>query len=192
METTNKTVTIPESWNEVSLDNYQEILSLDNDEDRTNHIIAILLDEDVDVVRRMDWNSHQTIMEKLSWTNQYPDEKRLNMEVVVLGETFHLIDMNDLLVGEWIDLMNYCKDHINNLHKIFSILYRDKDGKTRKGIEASFKKAMIGDLYGALVFFSHLENKSMMNIQICLYNEMMEEKRKTNKWRRLMKRNRYA
>lgn len=173
MELKTMTITVPDSWSDVTISQYQEILGLEDDMNRTNNIISILLNEDVEVIKHMDRDSRANIMSHLSWTNTLPDEKKYKVEVTVNGKQFYLMNLNDLLIGEWIDLQFYCKDYIVNFHKIMNILYRNNTESNNN--EELFKEyMMIGDVYGSIVFFSIIASKLILNMQTYLFNQMQE------------------
>lgn len=170
-----KTVKVPDSWSEVTIGQYQEIASLE--EDKTDNTISILIDEDIEVVKKMTPESYRAISSKLEWVIKAPDETRYNLEVKAGSKTFYFKDLNKLTIGERIDLDNYCKDYVNNLHKIFAVFYREEHGK-RSDPDFFKNNVMIGDVYGALVFFSIIGTKSIPIIQNYLTLRWMKTKRK--------------
>ena len=61
-----KTINVPDSWNEVTIEEFQEINSIDNDnKNKSLEIISILTDRDVEEIRTYDMQSLNRIVEAL-------------------------------------------------------------------------------------------------------------------------------
>jgi hypothetical protein len=159
------TLNFPNNWNEVSLYKFQEIISLPDDEDKTNSIIAILADVDIEIVEKFSVESRIKVMELLQWVKEWPNEKEYKVKIKIDDIDFYLQDYNELLIGERIDLKNYDKERYKNLHHIFSILYKPENTKVRDVGDLFNDKVMIGDVYGALVFFCLIANRSVETMQ---------------------------
>lgn len=196
-----KKITVPESWQEVTIAQYQEIAALDQetpDGVRLVEMISILIDEDPEVIRHTDLESLNRIAQHLEWTQKLPDEAWYKPIITIDGIEYGFVPrLTELTVGEWIDLEHYVLDVNSNMHKIFSVLYRplvtafndrdriiepynSEDADRRADL---FKtKAKIGDVYGALVFFSLIVNESTKTMQDYLRLEVkrmsLERKRK--------------
>lgn len=172
-------VNVPESWNEVTIEQFQEISSLQDGEEKHIEIASIFLDEDPELIKKLDAPSQIKVFSLLSWTNQLPSDAEYKPIIEIDGEKYGFISrLSDLSIGEWIDLENYLQDSAKNMHRIFAILYRplicsynDKDRllepyeveSARARAELFKEKAMIGHIYGAMVFFSLIE-KSYIKI----------------------------
>lgn len=175
-------VMVPDGWSEVSIGQYQEIASLttDNPSSRFIEIISILIDEDPEVIRSMEIGSLGRVIDHLEWTNRIPDEAWYKPIINVDGVEYGFLPkLTGLTTGEWIDLEHYLTDVNENLHKIFAVLYRplvtafndrdrivegyDPDSAERRA-NVFKEKAMVGDVYGALVFFSLIVRESMRTI----------------------------
>lgn len=178
-------VLIPESWNEVTVGQYQEFAQATNDVDR----VSILLDEDPEVVRKCDPQSMTKILSNLSWVKNLPEQHKYKLFIEIDNVEYRLVhNLNGFSLGEWVDMDEYQKDPDNNLHLIFSMLYRplgeyrSEDVKPRA--ELFRERAMIGDLYGSLVFFSLVAAKSTPSIQRYLIRtsllKMKRRKKKEN------------
>lgn len=145
-----KQIILPDNWSEVTVKQFQSLNSIDeNDTYRTEMIIKILSGGDLDVISSMDTNSRRRVVDSLSWTNVFPDEKYYKTEIAINNIVYTICDFNDLSTGQWIDLENYFKEPIDNLHKIISIFYGCKNSDL-------FLDVNIGDVYQSVVFFSNI------------------------------------
>lgn len=194
MET--KTITVLDGWHEVTIGQYQEISLLNSDDpsDKMIEVISILTDEDPIDIRKMEITSLTRIMQHLVWTNNLPDDANYKPIIMIDGIEYGFISrLTDLTVGDWIDLEHYLMDPNTNMHNIFATLYRplvmafnDRDRLLEVETTNSFSdraelfksKAMIGDVYGAFVFFSLIVNESTKTIQEYLANQIMETEMK--------------
>lgn len=192
METETKTIQVLDGWHEVTIGQYQEIASLDveNQTDKMIEIVSILTNEDSMNTRKMDLTSLNRIIQHLAWSNKLPDDAVYKPIIVIDGFEYGFISrLTDLSVGEWIDLEHYLADLNNNLHRIFAILYRplvtafnDSDRILENYDSAMLEsraqlfsdKVMITDVYGAFVFFSIIVKESMLTIQDYLINQVAE------------------
>lgn len=180
-----KKVKVPDSWDEVTVGQFQEFVESKRDYEK----VSVLLDEDPEEVRKYDPQSMSRVAEALSWISALPDQNRYREFIEIDGVEYRLVkNLNGFSLGEWVDMDEYFKDEMRNLHLIFSMLYRPigeyraEDVQTRA--ELFQDKAMIGHLYGSLIFFSHVETKSTSCIQrslILSYLRRMKQKRKEEK-----------
>lgn len=155
-------INLPDSWSQVTVEQYSNIKGL-NITDNLIEIVSVLSGETVATVETFAPESWPTIIDKMAWYFKLPEEK-LNKAITIEEKEYFMMNLSDLTIREWIDLSAYIRDQKNNLHKIFSVLY--------KGDPEVFMKANIADLYGALVFFSHIENEYLINLQNYLMNQM--------------------
>lgn len=175
-------ITLPDNWNEVNIEQYMEIANLEENEHKTNSVIAILSNQDEDVISKMTVESRANILTHLSWIFNPPSESEYKRQVIIDGINFFLQDYNEFTIGERIDLREYGKKTNENLHNIFSILYKPE--KEVKDLTDFVKeKMMIGDVYGSLVFFWRIANKSGSTLQDYLMTQLTQEM-KTMKKRR--------
>lgn len=189
MET--KKIQVPDSWDDVTIDQFQEISGLTTeDTDRTIDVISILIDEDPEIVRMFDLNTFSQLIGLLGWTNSMPNDAVYKTILSVEGEEYGMISkLTSLSIGEWIDLEHYVKSPIENIHFIMSILYRplitafndrdrlieeyDTDKMMRQA--SIFKSHVkITDVYGALVFFSIIEKEYIKIMQRSLEDLQVE------------------
>lgn len=175
------TLSVPDNWNEITIGQFQEISELQNEGvERTIDMISIFLNEDPELVRKIDVTTLTKLIGLLAWSNDMPSDAIYKPIITIGEEQYGLISkFQSLSNGEWFDLEHYIKDGpIKNLHLIMSILYRplitafnDRDriineyDSNMLPIQADiFKsKVMVTDVYGVLVFFSLIE-KSFLKI----------------------------
>src|SRR3990172_2059365 len=95
-------IQIPDSWSEVNIRQYQDIVELKDS--NLLEIISILTNIDIDVVKTMDNNSMNRVKSKLSWLSNLPSEDSYSPVITIDGVQYGLIGkLTDLSVGEWID-----------------------------------------------------------------------------------------
>lgn len=164
----NKTIVIPDNWQQVSIGQFQELSDIPNDSaDNILQTVSILIDIDPEEIRGYSIEEFNAIVSKLDWIKEIPNEANFKQVITVDGTNYALIKFAELTGGEWLDLDEYIKNPIGNLHKIMSIMYRELlGGKVDSLILAPYdtesaneraelfkQKMPVGDCYGALVFF---------------------------------------
>lgn len=165
------TITLPDGWHEVTISQFQEIASLPNDDYRDNSIISIL--SGVDDIDNITIDSRIKVLNQISWVFSSPNEKEYKRIISIDSKEFVLRNYRDLKIGERIDLREYSKNGIENLHKIAAILYKPEKDSDRK--PDLFKdKVYIQDIYGSFVFFWNIANRSTQTISTYLKSEMMK------------------
>jgi hypothetical protein len=195
-----QTIKVPDSWDEINIISLQEIHNAINIYEK----IAIIIDQDPSDIRKYDTESFNRINAALSWIHDMPKEDDYKKVIVVDEMEYGLMDkFSDLLLGEWMDIEEYCKDPINNIHKLMALFYRPllttlKDG-TRILEDYNLKEAheraelfrnnmKVSECYGALVFFSLIGSESLKTIQDYFLAEIIKMKtikEKTNQKERL-------
>ena len=176
-------VTVPDSWNEVTISQFKEISELDKkSKDYALNIISILLDKDPEEIRKYDSVSANKIMRHLEWSMITPSQEFYKQEIEIDGIMYRMIEnINRFSGGEWWDMENYLLDFENNMHFIFAMIYRPEGDKystvtLRQRAELFLEKGMIGEMYGSLVFFSNVAKRSMMTTQDYLISQMSQRK----------------
>lgn len=185
-----KKINVLDGWHEVTIGQYQEIslLSNDNATARMIEVVSILTNEDPNDINKMEITSLNKVMNHLEWINKLPNDANYKPIITIDGIEYGFISrLTDLTVGDWIDLEHYLMDANVHMDKIFAILYRplitafnDRDRLLENEFGNSFEeralifknKAMIGDVYGAFVFFSLIVNESMKTIQAYLVHQI--------------------
>ena len=177
MRITKGQISLPEGWHEVTLCQFMEIKELDLDEYRTNSVIAILTNEDDELINKLTKQSKDQIVSKLTWTNQLPPDNFYKREIIIDEVEYYLRDLTELTNGEWIDLNVYFKNPFKNLHKICSIFYQPlKKVNSNTLSDLFYNKMFIGDVFGVLVFFCLIANKSILTMNNYLATLIMEGK----------------
>jgi len=193
-----KTITTPDSWNEVNISQFQELSVTEDIFEK----IAILTDEDPEELKLMDVASFGRLTAALAWVHILPNED-VRKDVIVIDDIeYGFIDkLSSLSLGEWIDIENYLKDPIKNLHKLMAMFYRPllttlKDGtritedyditQASNNANTFLTKMNVSDCYGSLVFFSLIANDCLKTIQAyfqveILKNQLMKMNQKENK-----------
>ena len=117
---------VPKSWDEVFLDQYQEIIKINETDSpffiKQMNTLSILTDTlvDDDVWEDMDIEEMAIITKGLSWLKQDPSDQ---FKQVI--DKYTIKDINTLTLGEFIDLeFFFSENYIDNLPKICAILYR--------------------------------------------------------------------
>ena len=176
-------VQIPDSWSEVTIAQFQELSTVDLEhKDAALNVVSILIDKDPELIRQYDETTFNEITKAIEWTNEMPQAANFRQVIEIDGQKYGLIKFASLTVGEWIDLDEYLKAPIENIHKIFAIMYREVIGGTAENLllapydvdnakeraDVFQSKMIIDNCYGALVFFSNIVEESTKTIQVYL------------------------
>lgn len=121
------------SWNEVSLEQYieiSEVILTDESSDDTGAaitLLSILLDISEKEVKEMEYSQFATLEEDISFVKRGIPKNDKPFDLV--DRTFIPIPFNQLEFGAFIDLEHLLTSgsgsYVHNLHKIFSILFRE-------------------------------------------------------------------
>lgn len=117
----------PSSWDDITVDQFMELKSLDYEDQRDElTMISILLDipysslEDLDIMEFQKYTSGLDFVQKP--LNNKPTET-----IIIKQHQFYKLPFTKLTLGEFVDLEHYfTNDYIQNLPKILSVLYRRK------------------------------------------------------------------
>lgn len=124
-------VTVPTSWNDVTLKMYSDIERYYSDKDKEFNIldvIDILIDKDRDYVMSLPQEFLENILEKLSFLQTSPEEKEPVNYIIIDGERYTVHTENKLKVGEYIAADTAMKGDKHNYAAFLAILCR-KDGE---------------------------------------------------------------
>lgn len=175
-----KTITVPDSWNEVTVSQFQEINSIPlESKSRALEIISILINEDIEEIRKYDMQSLNRIVAALGWCDELPNDKEFDQTLTINDITYNMVKMSSFSVGEWMDLEQYFEDPINNLHNILGVFYRDNDlpyNTTTSEQRANIfrEHVNVGQVYGTVVFFCNIERSCIQTIKVYFQMEMMK------------------
>jgi len=162
-------VKLPNSWNDILVDQYIELRELDLELpyfDLMLETVSIVTDTDIDELEDLSFSELVEIEKKLTWLTSEPS-KKITQKI----DKYNYIGFDNLKLGEFIDLNHFFSDNfVTNLPIICAILYRqtkvnewneiitepyDYDPQSRKGL---FTEVGIVQVYGIIGTF--LEYKS--------------------------------
>jgi uncharacterized protein YneF (UPF0154 family) len=205
------TITIPEGWNEIKIGQYQEYIEVLNNCTETRpykkiiSLLSVLTDTDEFDFYKMPMDTIYDINNSITFMNEEPKGVFNNIIVVNGIEYGFQKDMNQLTLGEWIDLEHYVVDGVmKNLHYITAILYRpilDKgddyfdytiapyDSINLERNAKLFKYSVsIDDIYGISGFFLTIANELLTPMIYYLDNPTITEMEMRVMMTKMMKR----
>ena len=162
---------IKTKWSEVTIGQYQELTSIQTDNEVTLFIerLSILTDRDPAEIRALGLREFQDFQKKLAFLSE-----NVSAEVVLKfeldGVRYGMIpDLNFITTGEWADIDNWKDDTVGNIHLICALIYRPvkryvdnedyeiephrSQGFTKRA-DLFLNKLPITTVYGAVLFFS--------------------------------------
>jgi hypothetical protein len=121
---------IPTEWQDITIGTYQKYVKIQegklSDKNKTVGVLSLLCNVDKSIIRKMDYKDMIDILgviKKLLDTE--PNKKKFRKVFKFKDDDYGFIpNLSKLTTGEYIDLEEYCKEPIKNLHIIMSILYR--------------------------------------------------------------------
>lgn len=189
-----KTITIPEGWDEISVRKFQEIQLIDKESYDSNilymiDIISILADVDKKDVSGINIKNLQTIAENMDWLQtDVPTERK---HFVKIGDDVYKWkgDFNSVTVGEMVSLEQVIDLEQLNFSMTFDVILAIflrkvlEDGTLEEFKAEDFEKnrekfseLKITDVYGMIVFFSLGETSYINNSQD--YSQVQRKKKK--------------
>lgn len=123
--------TVPTSWEEITLKQYQEIERFYDDKDKNfdlREVIHIFCNRTIDEINALPAEFLETIMQHLAFLQTKPDDKEPRNWVDIKGERYTVHTENKLKVGEYIAADTAMKGDKHNYAAILAILCR-KDGE---------------------------------------------------------------
>ena len=123
-------LTIPDKWNDITIETYQKYVEIQegkgSEKNKTIKSLALLCGTSDIIVKKMAYKDLLEIMgiiKKLVDTE--PDKEDFKKTFMFYDEEYGFCpNLSNITTGEYIDLETYCKEPIENLHTIMSILYR--------------------------------------------------------------------
>jgi hypothetical protein len=173
-------IIVPSSWAEVTLERYQDytnkVSHLENEDEIVLGSISTLCNIPIDIIKMLKVKDIKVIYEKLSKLISVPVNKEIFDKIEIKGVKygFHP-NLDELTLGEFVDLEEQTKDGINGLHNILAILYRpitEEKGKkyniepySDKHLKNArlFQELSIDIVNGVMIFFYNLGNKFIKN-----------------------------
>ena len=180
-----KTYKIVDSWKDVTLEKWQQLV-LGKKKSKTQEAketIKALSTLPIKLVEEMSLSDVAAIFEKLS--NLQIEGKLKKVFEIDSVEYGFLPDLDEITLGEWADIEHYIKDGIDkNMHKIMAVLFRpvtSKEGKMysvqaykdgRERAEKFRKKMNAEQVQQSLVFFWNLGNELLTTLPLFLMEKM--------------------
>ena len=123
-------LTIPDKWSDITIETYQKYVEIQegkgSEKNKTIKSLALLCNTSTIIVKKMAYKDLLEIMgiiKKLVDTE--PDKEEFKKTFMFYDEEYGFCpNLSNITTGEYIDLETYCKEPIENLHIIMSILYR--------------------------------------------------------------------
>ena len=150
-------LTIPDNWKDITIGTYQKYVKIQEgkgtDKTKVLKSIALLCNTTPTIVKKIAYTDLLEIMDIIKkMIDTEPAEQDFKKLFTFKGEEYGFCpNLSRLTTGEYIDLETYCKEPIENLHIIMSILYRRVTNKVneRYAIEAynpeEFKEELFKD-----------------------------------------------
>lgn len=179
----NKTITLPESWDDINLGQYLEFLQTDfkdlGEIQKMTRVISILTDIEEETIQNYNLDEINYIINQLSWCYLKSDD--LLKHIVTIDNVKYGVikNLSSIKVGEWIDIEGSMDNFKGNLHKILSVIYRpvskyrsdddyeieDYDANTAKiRSELFLLKFKTSDAMSASLFFWSFVEKYLENM----------------------------
>jgi len=123
-------LTIPDNWSDITIETYQKYVKIQegkgSEKNKVVKSLALLCNTTPFVVKKMDYKDLLEIMSIIkTMIDTEPKEEEFRKTFVFKKEEYGFVpNLSKLSTGEYIDLETYCKQPIENLHIIMSILYR--------------------------------------------------------------------
>ena len=131
-------LTIPDNWKDITIGTYQKYVKIQEGKgtDKTKVIksLALLCNTSPFIVKKMAYTDLLEIMEIIKkMIDTEPTKDDFKKLFTFKGEEYGFCpNLSKLTTGEYIDLEAYCKEPIENLHIIMSILYRRVTNKVNE------------------------------------------------------------
>ena len=123
-------LTIPDNWSDITIETYQKYVKIQegkgSEKNKVVKSLALLCNTTPFVVKKMDYKDLLEIMSIIkTMIDTEPKEEEFRKTFIFKEEEYGFVpNLSKLSTGEYIDLETYCKQPIENLHIIMSILYR--------------------------------------------------------------------
>ena len=179
------------SWDDISLQTFKELKSVESDNELTVLInrLSILCDCDSEQIRALPIAEFNKLVEQMTFLNE-PIKNEVKLKIEIGGKSYGLIpDLNFISAGEFIDIENFKSDSEANIHLICAVLWRPivkeddlgyliQNHQSRGFIQRAelfLNKLPITMVWGGLLFFSTLGIQSLEIITDYLEAENQQE-----------------
>tara|TARA_R100000781_G_scaffold114858_1_gene87265 strand:- start:1302 stop:1883 length:582 start_codon:yes stop_codon:yes gene_type:complete len=123
-------LTIPDNWCDITIGTYQKYVKIQegkgSDKNKMVKSLALLCGTSPFVVKKMAYKDLLEIMAIIkNMIDTEPNKDKFRKRFMFKDEEYGFCpNLSGISTGEYIDLESYCKEPIENLHIIMSILYR--------------------------------------------------------------------
>ena len=123
-------LTIPDNWSDITIGTYQKYVEIQggkgSEKNKIIKSLALLCNTSPFVVKKMAYKDLLEIMAIIkNMIDTEPNKEQFRKVFEFNGEEYGFCpNLSKISTGEYIDLESYCKQPIENLHIIMSILYR--------------------------------------------------------------------
>lgn len=173
-------IIVPETWADVSLKTYQKynsrVSNLEDEDEIVLGSISALCNIPIDIIKRLKVKDIKTLYKRLSKLISVPVNKEVFDKIEIKGVKygFHP-NLDELTMGEFVDLEEQTKDGVDGFHNVLAILYRPitEEKGNKYNIEpyneshiknaSLFQELSIDVVNGVMVFFYRLGNKFIKN-----------------------------
>ena len=187
-------LTIPNEWSDITIGVYQEYIKIQeskaSEKNKVIRSLALLCNTSPFVVKKMAYTDLLDIMNIIKGMIDTEPKKEDFVKLFTFSEIeFGFVpNLNKLTTGEYIDLESYCKNPIENLHIIMSILYRKVTNKVNKRYaiepynpdefkEELFKDCPMDIALSSLGFFLTLGERLAMTSHNFLQQQEMKQQK---------------
>jgi hypothetical protein len=184
-------LTVPTSWNDISIAQFQQLhklhvskLAEDDAIDYLVTLISICCNEKYETIAQFSIDQIRTVGAKLSFVNVMPAQKKIQQSIQLEKEYVCQLAIEKVSAGQYIDLKSYVKAGVvENIHNILTVFYIPRMEKYCQTPPSETSKKFldsvsIADAYPIAVFFWNLVNNSMEIIQDSLLTETTNQIRK--------------
>ena len=122
-------ITIPNSWDEITLKQFQDIERYYSDKDRkfdAREVLHIFTDKTVEEIDQLPMEITEILMNKLMFLQDKPKEDAPSNKVIVDGEEYIINVMEKLKTGEYISIDTVLKADKYDYASILAIICRKK------------------------------------------------------------------
>ena len=123
-------LTIPDKWSDITIETYQKYVEIQegkgSEKNKVIKSLALLCNTTPFVVKKMNYKDLLEIMGIIkTMIDTEPNKEEFRKTFMFKNEKYGFVpNLSGITTGEYIDLETYCKNPIENLHTIMSILYR--------------------------------------------------------------------
>ena len=200
------TITIPENWSEVTLEQYMKFYKSIKPYEKTDQYERKVLENAIyyfcnisaDVYHKLPQSVFTNLSNSIIELIQTSNKQELVLNFELLDQKYGFIpDIDSISYGEYADLVTYSKDTWQNMALLMSILYRpiieqkgekylieSYSGTVDSRVELFNKKLTMDIIFGALSFFFRLQMDLLQDILTCSINQIQKETLKDMKLNR--------